>query len=66
MAPDDVPEHDDANPPPGTGASGPGEPGYDGSAQLNVVGGEADVDLEEKRRAMEADPDADPGAAAGP
>ena len=50
----------------GTGAAGPGEPGYDGDVQVNVVGGEAEVDLEAKRRAMEADPDADPGREAQP
>jgi hypothetical protein len=55
-------EHGDADP--GTGASGPGDPGYDGDTQVNVVGGEAEIDLEAKRRAMQADPDADPGRAA--
>lgn len=50
----------------GTGASSPGEPGYDGDVQVNVVGGEAEVDVEAKRRAMEEDPDADPGRGASP
>lgn len=66
MPPADEPDHDDANPDPGTGTSGPGETGYDGGGQVNVVGGEAEIDLEAKRRAMEVDPGADPGRAASP
>ncbi len=62
--PDRESDHDDATPDPGTGTSDPGEQGYDGGAQVNVVGGEAEIDLEARRRAMEADPDADPGRAA--
>lgn len=62
--PDQNPDHDDATPDPANGTSGPGDPGYDGQAQVGVVGGEAEIDLEERRRAMEADPAADPGAAA--
>ena len=66
MPPADEADHDDANPDPGTGASGPGEAGYDGDAQVNVAGGEAEIDLEAKRRAIEVDRGADPGRAASP
>lgn len=48
----------------GTGASSPGSPAYDGEVQVNVMGGEAELDLAERRRAVRADPSADPAAAA--
>lgn len=57
--------HDDANASPGTGTSGPGDPGYDGQSQVNVVGGEAEIDLEDKARQMEMDPSADPAMQPG-
>lgn len=67
-----------ANPPPedprdsvvehtGTGASGPGEAAYDEESQTGDIGGEAEIDLEEKARRMaEGDPNADPAVAADP
>ncbi|CAN5550367.1 hypothetical protein BH18ACT1_BH18ACT1_13030 [soil metagenome] len=58
--PDKQPGHDDANVNPGSGASGPGEAGYSEESQVSGDGGEAAIDLEEKRAAVEADPAADP------
>ncbi len=60
------PESDDARADPGTGASSPGEPGYEGDAQVNVVGGEAEIALEEKRRALEEEAGAEPDAGPTP
>jgi hypothetical protein len=55
------PGHDDANANPGTGASGPGDPGYEGRSGVDDDGGEAGVDLEASRRAVrEQGPEADP------
>lgn len=59
--PDKQPGQDDANANPGTGASGPGEPGYSGESGVNEAGGEAEIDLEEKRRAVEQDPGSQSG-----
>lgn len=53
-------EHADS----GTGASSPGSAAYDGDVQVNVMGGEAELDLAERRRAVRADPSTDPAAAA--
>jgi hypothetical protein len=54
--PDKAAGHDDANANPGTGASGPGERGYDTESQVSGDDGEAALDVEEKRSAMEHDP----------
>ena len=54
--PDKAPGHDDANANPGTGASGPGERAYDSESQVSGDEGEAAIDVEEKRSAMEHDP----------
>jgi hypothetical protein len=48
--------HDDANANPGTGASGPGERAYDSESLVSGDDGEAALDVEEKRSAMEHDP----------
>ena len=48
--------HDDANANPGSGASGPGERAYDSESQVSGDDGEAAIDVEEKRSAMEHDP----------
>lgn len=51
----------------GTGASGPGDLAYDHESQTGDVGGEAEIDLQEKAKRMaEGDPDADPAVAADP
>ena len=54
--PEKEPGHDDANANPGTGASGPGERAYDSESLGSGDGGEAALDVEEKRSAMEHDP----------
>jgi hypothetical protein len=54
--PDKEAGHDDANANPGTGASGPGERAYDSESQVSGDDGEAALDVEEKRSAMEHDP----------
>lgn len=54
--PDKQPDHDDANVNPGTGASSPGEAGYSNESKVSGDDGEALIDIEEKRAAMEADP----------
>jgi hypothetical protein len=48
--------HDDANANPGSGASGPGERAYDQESLVSGDDGEAALDVEEKRSAMEHDP----------
>ena len=48
--------HDDANANPGSGASGPGERAYDQESLVSGDDGEAAIDIEEKRNAMEHDP----------
>jgi hypothetical protein len=48
--------HDDANANPGSGASGPGERAYDEESLVSGDDGEAAIDVEEKRSAMEHDP----------
>ncbi len=55
--PDKQPGHDDANVNPGSGASGPGEAGYSSESTVSGDDGEALIDLEEKRAAMERDPE---------
>jgi ubiquinone biosynthesis protein len=60
------PGSDDARADPGTGASSPGAPGYEGDAQVNVVGGEAEITLEEKRRALETEAGAEADAGSEP
>ncbi|HZB70721.1 MAG TPA: hypothetical protein VE395_01210 [Acidimicrobiales bacterium] len=54
--PDKAEGHDDANANPGSGASGPGERAYDSESQVSGDEGEAAIDVEEKRSAMEHDP----------
>ena len=54
--PDKADGHDDANANPGTGASGPGERAYDSESLVSGDDGEAALDVEEKRSAMEHDP----------
>ncbi len=54
--PEKAPGYDDANANPGSGASGPGERAYDHESQVSGDGGEAAIDVEEKRSAMEHDP----------
>ncbi|MEX2658242.1 MAG: hypothetical protein WD232_00995 [Acidimicrobiales bacterium] len=50
----------------GTGASGPGDPAYDDDSQTGDVGGEAQIDLEDKARRMaQGEPSADPALVAG-
>ena len=53
---DKEPGHDDANANPGSGASGPGERAYDHESLVSGDDGEAALDVEEKRSAMEHDP----------
>lgn len=56
---------DSVNPNPGDGASGPGELAYDKDSQVSVVGGEAEIEMEEKADRMAAgDESADPAAGA--
>jgi hypothetical protein len=56
---------DSVNDNPGDGASGPGDFAYDRDSQVSVVGGEAEIDLEEKAARMAAgDEQADPAAGA--
>jgi hypothetical protein len=56
---------DSVNENPGDGASGPGDFAYDNESQVSVVGGEPEIDLEEKARRMAAgDAGADPAAGA--
>ncbi len=56
---------DSVNPSTGTGTSGPGYAAYEDESQTGDVGGEAEIDLEDKARRMAAgDAGADPGAAA--
>lgn len=56
---------DSVNPNAGDGASGPGDFAYDNESQVNVVGGEPEIDLEEKAERMAAgDAAADPAAGA--
>jgi hypothetical protein len=57
--PEKAPGHDDANANPGTDASGPGERAYEAESQVSGDDGEAALDAEEKRSAMEHDPVAD-------
>jgi len=54
--PDKAEGHDDANANPGTGASGPGERAYSAESQVNGDDGEAALEVEEARSAMEHDP----------
>jgi hypothetical protein len=54
--PEKAPGEDDADANPGTGASGLGERAYDAESQVSGDDGEAAVDVEEKRSAMEHDP----------
>jgi hypothetical protein len=54
--PEREPGHDDANANPGSGASGPGERAYDQESLVSGDEGEAALDVEEKRSAMEHDP----------
>ena len=54
--PDKAEGHDDANANPGSGASGPGERAYDSESLVSGDDGEAALDVEEKRSAMEHDP----------
>jgi hypothetical protein len=54
--PDQRDGHDDANANPGSGASGPGEQPYEAGSQVSGDDGEAALDAEEKRSAMEHDP----------
>ena len=56
---------DDVNPPTGTGTSGPGGAAYEDESQTGDVGGEAEIDLEDKARRMAGgDPTADPALGA--
>jgi hypothetical protein len=55
-SPEKAPGEDDVNANPGTGASGPGERAYDAESQVSGDDGEAAIDVEEKRSAMEHDP----------
>jgi hypothetical protein len=54
--PDKAAGEDDVNANPGSGASGPGERAYDSESQVSGDDGEAALDVEEKRSAMEHDP----------
>ena len=55
--------HDDANANPGTGASGPGERGFRMESQVSGDEGEAAIEADRIRAAMEADPEANDPAA---
>ena len=54
--PEKAPGEDDANANPGSGASGPGERAYAWEALVRGDEGEAAIDVEEKRGAMEHAP----------
>lgn len=65
MERDDTDLGDDENPNTGTGTSGPGDPAYDGETQTGALGGEGEIDLEDKARRMAAgEPGADPASGA--
>ena len=61
--PEKAPGEDDANANPGTGASGPGERAYDAESQISGDDGEAAIEAEATRAAMEVDPEANDPAA---